>query len=73
MLLLLKEKKDLIQTIRSILKLFPEGVIIQLKDDNIQKYITKYANKSAREDILGIGIDEDLSVFHQHDFMKVKV
>ena len=55
MLLLLKENRDLIATIRKILQVFPEGVIIQELDEKSQKYITKYANSSIRKEILNMG------------------
>jgi len=51
MLLLLKENRDLIATIRKILQVFPEGVIIQELDESSLKYFTKYANSSARKEI----------------------
>ena len=54
MLILLKENKDLIHTIRQILQQFPEGVIIQNFDENTLNFKTKYANSSARNEILNL-------------------
>ena len=52
MLHLLKENKELIETIRTILTNFPEGVVIQVKDKITNKYVVKFANLAARQDLL---------------------
>mmetsp|Transcript_2728 Transcript_2728/g.2283 ORF Transcript_2728/g.2283 Transcript_2728/m.2283 type:complete len:210 (+) Transcript_2728:139-768(+) len=54
MLLLLKENKDLTNTIRKILEIFPEGVIIQEIDGETLRTLTKYANGNARDKILNM-------------------
>lgn len=48
---LIKENKDLIETIQRILQTFPEGVIIQQLDKE-NKLAPKYVNNNAREHIL---------------------
>ena len=44
MLYLIKENKQLIHTIKTILQTFPEGVIIRSLDEVTKKTITKFAN-----------------------------
>ena len=43
-LYLIKENKELIHTINSILQTFPEGVIIRSLDEISRKTLTKFAN-----------------------------
>jgi hypothetical protein len=42
MLLLLKENRELIKTIKTILQIFPEGVVINSLDKDMQKMVTKF-------------------------------
>ena len=49
MIILLKTKRDLIHTIRSILQIFPEGVIIKSIDPVTQKTVIKFANDVANQ------------------------
>ena len=49
MIILLKAKKDLIHTIRSILQIFPEGVIIRSIDPITRKIIIRFANDVANQ------------------------
>ena len=49
MIYLLKTKKDLINTIQTILKVLPEGVIIRVMDPLTKEIITKYANDYAQK------------------------
>ena len=44
MLHLIKDNKQLIHTIKTILQTFPEGVIIRSLDEVTKKTITKFAN-----------------------------
>ena len=48
-IILLKTKKDLIHTIRSILQVFPEGVIIRSIDPVTKQTIIKFANDVASQ------------------------
>ena len=57
MIVLLKIKKDLIHTIRSILQVFPEGVIIRSVDSITQKTVIKFANDVANK-FLDIKLNE---------------
>ena len=47
-ILLIKANKDLIQTIRMILQVFPEAVFIRSLDDVSKQVITKYSNDAAK-------------------------
>ena len=48
-IILLKTKKDLIHTIRSILQVFPEGVIIRSIDPVTKQTVIKFANDVASQ------------------------
>ena len=50
-LLLIKENRDLVHTIETILKAFPEGVIIRSLDQTCQKVISKFSNNVYEEHI----------------------
>jgi len=54
----LKENKDLIKTIKTILQIFPEGVIIRSLDPESLKILTKFANDVAVNEHLSQ--DEDV-------------
>ena len=49
MIVLLKTKKELIHTIRSILQVFPEGVIIRSVDPVTKQTVIKFANDVANQ------------------------
>ena len=49
MIILLQTKKDLIHTIRNILQVFPEGVIIRSIDPVSKKTVVKFANDVASQ------------------------
>ena len=49
MIVLLQTKKDLIHTIRSILQVFPEGVIIRSVDPVTKQTVIKFANDVASQ------------------------
>ncbi|CAI2386717.1 unnamed protein product [Moneuplotes crassus] len=53
MLHLIKENRDLTDTIQNIFQMFPEGVIIQQLGTH-NKFVTKYVKKTARECILHV-------------------
>lgn len=73
MLHLIKENKELIETIRKILQMFPEGVIIQNYDLKTNKYLVKYANWAAKSQIFK-NIDEEREIGIDDNFMsKVKI
>ena len=55
---MLKENKDLIKTIKTILQIFPEGVIIRSLDPESLKILTKFANDVAVNEHLSQ--DEDV-------------
>ena len=57
-ILLIKTNKDLIHTIRSILQMFPEGVLIRSFDDTTKKIITVYANDVAKNILFNGDIKE---------------
>ena len=63
MIILLKTKKDLIHTIKSILQVFPEGVIIRSVDPITQKTVIKFANdvasKLLKQNKNGLEFSED--------------
>lgn len=42
---LLKDNKELIQTIKTILQVFPEGVVIRTLDESTKRIVTKFANE----------------------------
>lgn len=44
MILLVKENKELIETIKSIIQVFPEGVLIRALDEKTKNVIMKFAN-----------------------------
>ena len=48
-LMIIKENKELIKTIQTILQVFPEGVIIRSFDQKTKETILKYANDIARK------------------------
>ena len=48
-LILLKTNKELIHTIKTVLQVFPEGVIIRSLDETSAKTITKFANEYAKD------------------------
>lgn len=48
-LLILKENKELIKTIQTILQVFPEGVMIRSFDQKTKEIILKFANDIARK------------------------
>ena len=50
-LLLIKENSDLVHTIQTILRAFPEGVIIRSLDQTCQKVISKFVNDVYEEHI----------------------
>ena len=49
MLQLIKENKDLIHTIKTILQVFPEGVIIRSLDQKSKQTLMKFANEIAKQ------------------------
>ena len=67
MIILLKTKKDLIHTIRSILQVFPEGVIIRSVDPVAKQTVIKFANDVASQ-FLGRQADSEIS-----DELRVKL
>lgn len=46
---LIQQNKDLIQTIRRILQVFPEGVLIRSLDPTTKQIILKFANDCAKQ------------------------
>ena len=66
MFILMKTNKDLIHTIRSILQIFPEGVIIRSIDPTTKKTVIKFANdvanKFLNKTIEGIELSRDLKI-----------
>ena len=52
---LLKEKRDLIHTIKTILQIFPEGVLIRSLDPISLRVITKFANQAIQKQIWDFG------------------
>ena len=44
--------QELINTIKRILQVFPEGIIIQSLDENTRKFVVKFANNEALQKIL---------------------
>ena len=61
MIILLKTKKDLIHTIRSILQVFPEGVIIRSVDPTSKRVIIRFANDVAEQFLENINNEPKLS------------
>lgn len=47
MLHLLKENQELTKTIKNVLEMFPESVIIQSLDSETKKFITRFANNAS--------------------------
>ena len=47
----INENKQLVETIKNILQSLPEGVIIETKDENLNKYIVKFANSISQRNI----------------------
>ena len=88
MLILLKSNRDLVHTIQTILKIFPEGVIIRSIDPISQKIITQYANDNSLKFIMKenekLNISEHIEVkvqnernnhyeyFHLDDFINLQ-
>lgn len=60
MLHLLKENKELIHTIKTILQLFPEGVMIRSLDPISLKCINKFVNEVVQRQILSQGDQDSL-------------
>ena len=58
-ILLVKTNKDLIHTIRMILQVFPEGVVIRSLDSNTKQTITTFANDVAKN-ILNFDVQKKL-------------
>ena len=71
MIILLKSNRDLIHTIRSILQVFPEGVIIRSLDPLSQETIIKFANDVAskfwKDDRESFNISNRVSVSQASD------
>ena len=61
MIILLKTKKDLIHTIRGILQVFPEGVIIRSVDPTSKRVIIRFANDVAEQFLENINDGPKLS------------
>ena len=61
MLRLINDNKQLIETIQAILQMFPDGVMIQSQDKNENICRLKFANITAKIEILGsLNLDENL-------------
>ena len=61
MIILLKTKRDLIHTIRSILQIFPEGVIIKSIDPVSKRTVIKFANDVAYRFLNKAGEGDEIS------------
>ena len=65
MLRLINQNRQLIETIQAILKMLPEGVMIQSRDKITNRCQLKFANIRAKIDILGgLNCDESLEELH---------
>ena len=62
MLLIIQENKELIKTIRTILEVFPEGVLIRSWDPNTKKIILKFANDIAKKFIISNDEEWDTNI-----------
>ena len=51
-ILIIKKNQELTNTIKNILKIFPEGILIQSIDENTKETILKFANDTAKADII---------------------
>ena len=51
-ILMIHNNQDLICTMKKILEVFPEGIIIQSFDENSQQLVVKFANNSAANEII---------------------
>ena len=51
-LLVIHKNKELIKTIKKILKVFPEGIIIQSLDKTSKELIVQFANEIAEKDVI---------------------
>ena len=49
---MIHNNQDLIKTIKKILEVFPDGIIIQSYDAKTQKFVVKFANNSAAKEII---------------------
>lgn len=49
---MIEKNKELISTVRNILKFFPEGVIIKSWNENLQQMVINLANETAQKDLL---------------------
>ena len=49
---LIHKNEELVRTIKHILQVFPEAVLIQTYDDKTKKFVIKFANDAAKRDIL---------------------
>ena len=64
---LINKNEELIRTIKHILQVFPEAVLIQTYDDKTKKIIVKFANDAAKRDILNYESEILNSSFHEED------
>ena len=51
-ILMIHNNQDLICTMKKILEVFPEGIIIQSFDESTQQLVVKFANNSAANEII---------------------
>ena len=69
MIVLLKSNNDLIHTIETILKVFPEGVMIRSVDEISRRTILKFANNIANRDLVNYeNKDINIKVFDNESF-----
>ena len=54
--------QELVQTIKKILQVFPEGIIIQSLDERSKKLIVRFVNDTAAENILNYENPVDKSI-----------
>ena len=51
-ILMLSNNHELINTVKKILQVFPEGIVIQSFDENTQKLVVKFVNNTATKEII---------------------